>query len=56
MERVLDLPGFQKLRPFEELMMRDPIQKHREELTAVGAPITSDTYGTAVLRPGIMRA
>ncbi|MGH3056542.1 MAG: glutathione S-transferase family protein, partial [Gaiellaceae bacterium] len=54
-ERVLALPSFQKLQPFEERMMRTPIPKHRSVLTEMGAPVSTETYGTSVPRRGVMR-
>jgi glutathione S-transferase len=53
-ERVLALPSFQKLKPFEDQMMRTPIPQHREALAEIGAPVTAETYGTAQPRRGLM--
>jgi glutathione S-transferase len=52
--RALDHPGFAKLRPFEELLLRTPIQNHRAALQSAGAPISADTLGTSPPRRGIM--
>ena len=54
-ERVLVLDSFVKLKPFEELLMRTPIPKHRSVLAEMGAPLLSETYGTTVPRRGVMR-
>jgi len=48
--RVLDLESFRKLRPFEELLLRTPIAKHRAALLDAGAPVSADTFGTDVPR------
>lgn len=53
-ERVLALESFRKLMPFEERLMRTPIVQHREALSAIGAPLMADTYGTLKPRPGIL--
>jgi glutathione S-transferase len=52
--RVLDMGSFQKLIPFEEKLMRTPIPQHREVLSAMGAPLMADTYGTLTPRRGIL--
>lgn len=44
--RVLALPAFVRLRPFEELMFSTPIPEHRDALLAAGAPVTERTLGT----------
>jgi glutathione S-transferase len=54
-ERVLALESFAKLKPFEERLIRTPIANHRAVLAEMGAPLTSETYGTNVPRPGVMR-
>jgi glutathione S-transferase len=54
-ERVLARDSFRKLRPFEEAMIRTPIPKQRAALAEIGAPLTSDTYGTAQPRRGLMK-
>lgn len=48
--RMLDLEGFRRLRPFEELSLRTPIAKHREALIEAGAPVGEETFGTQVPR------
>lgn len=45
-ERVLGLPAFQQLVPFEQLSLRTPIQQHRAALIEAGAPISAQTLGT----------
>ncbi|HZP12356.1 MAG TPA: glutathione S-transferase family protein [Nevskiaceae bacterium] len=54
-ERVLAQDCLAQLKPFEEKMLRTPIAKHREALTAMGAPILAETYGTTSPRRGLMR-
>jgi glutathione S-transferase len=54
-ERVLDLDAFARLRPFEELSTRTPIDRHRDALREAGAPISTDTYGTPRPRRGILQ-
>jgi glutathione S-transferase len=54
-ERVLALPSFRKLAPFEERMLRTPIPRQREALAALGAPLTAETLGTDAPRRGVMR-
>ena len=53
-DRVLATEGFQRLTPFEDKMIRTPIPQQRAALAAMGAPLTSDTVGTNVPRPGVM--
>lgn len=54
-ERVLALDSFQKLKPFEERLMRTPIPQQRSVLVEMGAPVSSETYGTSAPRRGVMR-
>jgi glutathione S-transferase len=54
-KRVLDTEPFERLKPFEDKMRRTPIAEHRAALAAMGAPLTAETYGTAVPRRGIMQ-
>jgi glutathione S-transferase len=54
-ERVLSLDCFARLVPFEERMLRVPIAQHRAALAEMNAPLTSETWGTATPRPGLMR-
>jgi len=54
-DRVLGLEPFQRLKPFEDRMMRTPIPEHRAALTSMGAPLTAETYGTTAPRRGVMQ-
>jgi glutathione S-transferase len=54
-ERVLALPSFERLMPFEETSARTPIPRQREALAVVGAPISAESYGTAEPRRGMMK-
>ena len=53
-DRVLGLQAFQRLRPFEERLVRTPIARHRGVLAEMGAPLTEESYGTATPRRGVM--
>ncbi len=53
--RVLALEAFERLKPFEDRMMRTPIAKQREMLREMGAPISAESYGTESPRRGVMR-
>jgi glutathione S-transferase len=55
-ERVLALPSFERLKRFEDKMIRTPIPKHREVLAELGAPLLEETYGTTTPRRGVMRS
>ena len=52
-DRVLALPSFQKLCPFEDRCVRTPIA--RTVLAELGAPLLAETYGTTSPRRGMMR-
>lgn len=54
-DHVLGTRAFAALAPYEERLMRTPIAQHRAVLAEMGAPLTSDTYGTLTPRPGILR-
>ena len=54
-ERVLAQPCLARLQPFEELMLRTPIPRQRASLGAAGAPLTAETLGTDLPRPGLAR-
>jgi len=54
-ERTLALPAFQKLAEFENRTVRTPLDKQREVLAEMGAPLTSETLGNAPPRRGVMR-
>jgi len=45
--RVLDLPAFVRLRPFEKIMLSTPIPKHHEALRAAGAPVVDRTLASS---------
>jgi len=45
--RSLEQSPFQKLRPYEEIMMRTPVARQREALRAAGAPISAETLGSS---------
>ena len=53
-ERVLALPAFAELKPFEKALMRAPIAQHRAVLAELGAPLTRDSYASATPRRGVM--
>lgn len=53
--RVLGLDSFRKLAPIEERLLRTPVADHRKVLAEMGAPLMSETYGTATPRRGVMR-
>ncbi len=53
--RVLAMPSFTKLQPFEDSMMRTPPAKQREALAAIGAPLMATSYGTDTPRRGLMK-
>jgi len=53
-ERVLRIESFAKLLPFEKTLLRTPVAQHRAALAEIGAPLTSDTFGTANPRRGVM--
>ncbi|MBN9486064.1 MAG: glutathione S-transferase family protein [Alphaproteobacteria bacterium] len=52
--RTLATPPFTKLAALEDAILRTPIPQQRETLKGLGAPISSETYGTAVPRRGVM--
>jgi len=54
-DRVLAVPWFTRLQPFEELMLRTPIAGQRDALIAAGAPVAPVTLGTATPRRGLPR-
>lgn len=53
--RVLEHPAFAALRPFEELLLRTPIAKHRDALREAGAPVSAQTFAAPTPRRGVMR-
>lgn len=52
--RVLAHPSFAKLQPFEDLLLRTPIARHRAALRDAGAQVSADTSGTSVPRRGFL--
>ena len=54
-ERALRLDAFERLRPFEDRMIRTPIARQRAVLAEMGAPLTRETYGTVTPRRGVMQ-
>jgi glutathione S-transferase len=52
--RTLDHPSFYRLRPFEDLLLKTPIGRHREALAAAGAPLTPSAVGTESPRRGVL--
>jgi glutathione S-transferase len=54
-ERVLGLPSFAGLRPFEEASLRTPLPRQRDVLAELGAPIARETFGSATARRGMMQ-
>jgi len=53
--RVLELEGFRSIKPFEEKSIRTPLPQQRAALAEMGAPLTSETYGTDTPRRGLMQ-
>ncbi len=52
--RILATPAFTRLAAYENAMARTPIAGHRDALKALGAPISTASYGTAAPRRGVM--
>jgi glutathione S-transferase len=53
-ERALGSPPFQRLRPYEERLIRTPVAEHRRVLAELGAPLTEETLATPRPRRGVM--
>jgi glutathione S-transferase len=53
---VLSQPAFEALRPFEQLCLRTPINRHRSALRDAGAPVSDETCATSVPRRGLLSA
>jgi glutathione S-transferase len=53
-DRVLATEPFRHLKVFEDTLIRTPIAEHRATLATMGAPLTSQTYGTVAPRRGVM--
>jgi glutathione S-transferase len=54
--RVLTLEPFARLARFEDVSRRTPLAQQRAALKEAGAPITSETFGTATPKRGMMLA
>jgi glutathione S-transferase len=54
LDRVLALDAFERLKPYEEKMLRTRIPRQRDALAEMGAPISTETYGTPTPRRGVM--
>lgn len=54
-DRVLAQDCLVRLQPFETLMLRTPIAEQRAALAAAGAPVSAETVGGGLPRPGVMR-
>lgn len=52
--RVLGLPCFSALAPWEQLSARTPIPQHRETLKAAGAPLAERSFSRAAPVRGVM--
>jgi len=53
-ERALGTAPFQRLKLFEDRLIRTPVAAHRKVLAEMGAPITAETLGAASPQPGLM--
>lgn len=53
-DRVLRTAPFERLKPFEDRLLRTPIAEHRKALAELGAPLTLETLGTPTPRRGVM--
>jgi glutathione S-transferase len=54
-ERILATEPFAKLKRFEDLSSRTPIDRQRTALRDAGAPISAETYMTAQPRRGVLQ-
>lgn len=54
-ERMLALEPFTRLARFEAKCLRTPIPQHRAALAELGAPLTTESYGTTTPRRGVMQ-
>ncbi len=52
--RLLEHAAFKKLKIFEELSMKTPIDQHRQALLQAGAPVSERTFFTPTPRRGVM--
>lgn len=53
-ERVLATPPFARLRPFEEILLRTPVARHRAALAEMGAPLAAESLSAERPRLGVM--
>ncbi|AXQ28646.1 glutathione S-transferase family protein [Solimonas sp. K1W22B-7] len=53
-QRALALEAFERLKPYEHKSLRTPIPQQRAALMEMGAPLTTETFGTAAPRRGPM--
>jgi len=53
--RVLAEDCLARLQVYESVMLRTPIAHQRDALREVGAPVTGETLGSGIARPGVMR-
>ncbi len=54
MSRALGHEAFRRLAPFEELLLRTPVREHRKALAEHGAPLTTESFGTATPQRGVL--
>ncbi len=54
-QRVLGLECFERLKPYEDRLLRTPIPRHREVLAEMGAPLMAESCGTTTPHRGVMR-
>jgi glutathione S-transferase len=52
--RMLALPAFERLAPFEQVSLTIPIADHRTALQQAGAPVSVDTFETDQPRRGVL--
>lgn len=55
LHRMQALPAFQTLARWEDGVLRIPMTEQRDALAAMGAPLTRETMGSHVPRPGFPR-
>jgi len=53
--RVLAEDCLARLQVYESVMLRTPIAQQRDALREAGAPVTGETVGSGIARPGVMR-
>jgi glutathione S-transferase len=52
--RMHNHPGFQRLKSYEDLLLRTPPANHRDALGDTGAPLAADTFGISTPRRGVL--